>query len=141
MSFKVLECAALGAVTAIPEGMVSLDKRGQARMHASDLAKVKITTSATILADSSTMRVGFRKPRPEEKPFKISGEDAKSKRPSDRRRVNVSPALAELRIDSDKAKGRYVLHEHRDLLFFCLAEVPGEPEAGDDDESEDEDAS
>jgi hypothetical protein len=141
MSFKILECNMMALAATIPPGTVSLDKRGQCRLHAADLAKLKITDQVTVLADAATLRVGFRKPRPEEKPFRVSPVSPKAKRPNDGRRINVMAALTELRIDSEKATGRYPLHDHKDLLYFCVAEVPGEPEAGDDDESENEDAS
>lgn len=132
MSFKVIERGTFAPVSALPAGQASIDRRGQCRLHAADLAKARITDSATVLADSETMRVGFRRPRSGEKAFHVCGENPKNKHRTDRRRIGVKAAIDELRLKPQDVAGRYALHFHEDVIFVCLEEpAPGEADEED----------
>jgi len=133
MSFEIVECNSLGLIRALPPGQASIDRHGCARVHAADLAKLKVTTEVTVLADLETQRIALRRPRGGEKAFKVAVVTAKKKRPTDRRRINLAPALAELRIDQADVSGRYTLHAKDDLLVINLEEAG--PDEADETES------
>ncbi len=118
---------------ALPEGQASIDKHGQCRVHAKDLARLKITNEVTVLADVETQRIAMRRPRANEKPFRVAIVMAKKKRATERRRINLAPALAELRVDLADVSGRYFLHPKDDLIVINLEEAG--PDEADEEES------
>ena len=118
----------------IPEGQVSIDKRGTLTVRSTDLALVRIKDTAIILSDELTLRIALRAPRLNEqrKAYAVARIFREKNQPDpDWRRIGLRSAISAINLEPAAVAGRYTLMTKEDLVIINLTDAT-------DDQKDDE---
>ncbi len=126
MSFEIVQPGAFKPADALKSGEVSVSRNATLTVLAENLSAVGIGERAIVLADSGSLRIGFRKVRDREQAQSVGVSVIRrgNKADSGRRRILISRAIKHLGLTPEACSGRYTLNTHRDeLIFIVLTEA------------------
>lgn len=123
MAFEFIPVGQFKALTALPEGQVSLGHDGVLRVHKTVLDRAGIRGDAVaVLADAELFRVAVRNFRDEERDGATCIRMVRTGRGVDSgwRRITVRRAIRSLGLETEAVRGRYEPTVKADLIVVAL---------------------
>jgi len=124
MSFEVYQPKHSSFGNSLRDGECSIHRNGTVLVQREELDLVGIGDKVTVLVDGATMRIAFRKPRPDEEDSAIRLKHMKNKHgaPGSRCHINIAGAICAMQLEPEAVAGRYEPTTKEDLLIINLTD-------------------